>query len=888
AELDLLLGELDMAKKGGGSMAAVVGGAGFGKTRLLAAAIQQWTARGGLGLLGICHPHTADTPYAPWRSIWSDFFGLTPGMDTAARVAALVDGTHALAPDAGEDVGLWAEVMGLPIPQSAALLELTAEARQARFFALVQRCFRARTAVRPLLCILENIHWADQASLALIDHLAPQLNSMPLAIAVTFRDSNFDLTLDALAHPICQTLPLQDLTPAEARGLLHALLGVRQLPAAVEQQLGLRDREGRDSPVNPLFLEEAVNVMLDVGVLQRGAQLAIDEARLSQVQLPDTIHGLLLARLDRLPPASRDLLQVASVIGRQFGREPLHRMTPNLARGAVSELLDMLSAEEMTRLVTADPEWIYLFQHAMTHEVAYESLPYARRQALHNGLASWLEEAYAGSLKPLHPILAYHYSRADAHAQALDYAIKAANDARDIFANRDAVELYVLAERHLQALGEAAHWETAVELYLARGHVQILLGDLARAMGDAERGLALAQAHDARAAMATSYNLMAEIQYRQGQLDEVNACIAHVIDELKTAASPDQLARAYVYGGWVASARLEYDRAIALLQQAEAICTATNNNVRLALALEAMAYTYYGQRQLEQALAAMQRSAELSRRFSTRVNVGFALNNVAFLQLETGKPRQALDTFDDAVRIGRETSHTLLAIALYNRAAVHAYLGQFTAARAGFEEAVHLLDPRQHARQLVEAHLFWGYDYCCALGDWEGARVQFARARALIDQQPENFPEEQARLLLGLGYALLRSGDQAAARQTLEEARLLITARELAWWQPAICYYRGLLQREAGDPAAAAETLDAGLAAIEAGGSPDYLPLLLLEAARLLPPGPQRDACLRRSLRSADRRARHADRLRCYREVGQLLADHPDAGFRALGRESLA
>jgi adenylate cyclase len=125
-------------------------------------------------------------------------------------------------------------------------------------------------------------------------------------------------------------MTLQDLSPTYARQVLAQLLGTAELPATVEQHLGLRDREGRDSPVNPLFLEEALRVMMGMGVLQVNGRVQVDEARLSQMQLPDTIHGMLLARLDRLPAAGRHLLQVASVIGRQFAREPLSQMVPDL------------------------------------------------------------------------------------------------------------------------------------------------------------------------------------------------------------------------------------------------------------------------------------------------------------------------------------------------------------------------------------------------------------------------------------------------------------------------------------------------------------------------------------------------------------------------------
>ncbi|HUM71448.1 MAG TPA: hypothetical protein PLK31_21675, partial [Chloroflexota bacterium] len=233
---------------------------------------------------------------------------------------------------------------------------------------------------------------AFQASLALLDDLTMHLENTPVFLVITFR-ADANLTLATLARPCCTPVALSELTSQPARQLLAQLVGVTELPAAVEQHLGLRDRDGRDSPVNPLFLEEAVRMLQGIGVLRQDGRVQVNEALLAQVQVPDTIHGLLLARLDRLPVGERDLLQVASVIGRQFAAEPLTMLSAEPSPQVVVEMLANLSAAEMTRLVEADPAWIYLFQHAMTHEVAYESLPFARRQMLHALIADWLIEA---------------------------------------------------------------------------------------------------------------------------------------------------------------------------------------------------------------------------------------------------------------------------------------------------------------------------------------------------------------------------------------------------------------------------------------------------------------------------------------------------------------
>ncbi|MCA9957401.1 MAG: tetratricopeptide repeat protein [Anaerolineales bacterium] len=886
-ELDRLLGSMDIARYGVGSVVAISGDAGVGKTRLLAEGVEYWLDIGGLGLVGVCHPHTADTPYAPWHNIWHDFFGLKATMEASAQGTAVVQLTTALVPDVGDDVGLWAEVLGLPIPQAEALSALTAEARQARFFTLVQRCFQARATTQPVLLILENIHWADQVSLALVDHLAQQFGQTAVTIALTLRPDNFDMTLDVLQQPICTAVTLADLTPEPARDLLNSLVGARELPPALEQQLGLRDRDGRDSPVNPLFLEEALNVMLDVGVLRRNGRLHINEALLSQMQIPDTIHGLLLARLDRLPPASRDLLQVASVIGRQFGREPLHRITPNMPRAMVGELLDMLSAEEMTRLVTADPEWVYLFQHAMTHEVAYESLPYARRQALHDGLASWLESSYSDNLKPIHPILAYHFSRADAHEKALHYALAAGHDARAIFANADAVELYTLAEKHLQILGVEGWWETAVELYLARSEALRFLGDFNAATEYVDQAIHLAQAHNDIPRMAQAYNLMAELKYRQGRFNEARAAVQQVIDQWHDTITQSDLALAHLWCGLAAGVMLDYEPALTHLRQAEEICLLTRNNERLARVLEGIAFVYFMQQNLEQALVAMQKSVDLSRNFSVPVSIASALNNIALIQAQLGRHEEALATFDEAIASVKEISRSFLAQFLGNKAEVLAYLGKFPESLRAFQDAFNLFVGMDDEKGLAELYLVLAYEYHRSLHEWEAMYERLEQARIIIEERPENYPEKYARLLIGYGDIALHQGDYVQALHHLNEARDIIEEKNFSWWKPIVLYSLARTHLATNHQLLAKELTSLALEAVFAGGSLDYLPLLYLQLAQLEAAAEQKFGYLQESIQSALNRSRYNDKVYCLQEAAKLLLASQEANWQQLGKDCL-
>jgi class 3 adenylate cyclase/tetratricopeptide (TPR) repeat protein len=886
-ELDLLLGAMDAALRGVGGVGALIGPTGVGKSRLLAAGVKQWLAAGGTGLVGVCHQHTTDIPFGPWRSIWGGFFGLQPGMSAAAQAAAVVERTQALAPDSGDEVGLWGEVLGLPIPQSAGLAGLAAEVRQARLFSLVRRCFQAAVRAQPLLIIMEGLHWADQSTLALLDEVAQNLEESPLFLALTFRPLT-ELSLEVLNRPACVPIIVSDLSPGHARRLLQHLVGTAELPLPVEQHLGLRDREGRDSPVNPLFLEEALKVMTTAGVLETNGRLRVNEKLLDQVQIPDTIHGLLLARLDRLPPAGRDLLQVASVIGRQFALEPLNAITGHTSLDGLVNLLTQLSEAEMTRLVMADPEWIYLFQHAMTHEVAYESLPYARRQTLHAAVADWIQERHGSNLKPYHPVLAYHYSRAGIHEQGLRYALMAADEARGIFANKEATELYTLAEGHLKALDVEVHWETAVHLYLSRGEALRFLGDFNAAVVDVGRAIDLSLKHSSPLWAAQAHNLMAELRYRQARFDEAKILTWKVIRELAATISSDELARAYQISGTTASVLGEYELALAHLSEAEKLCTATHNNSRLARVLEAIAFVYYQQKKLELALQAMQQSVTLSRDFNVTAHVASALNNIALVQLQLGQAEDALATVNETVELARGISRNFLARFLGNRAEVFAYLGRMSEAHADFEDAIDLFAAMDDEQGLLEVYLTFGYEYHCVLGQWKEARKCLEQVQQLIDLRPENYPEQHARLLIAWGQVELQDGSLTSAEGYFTAAEELIADKELTWWRPVVLYFRALTEMAKGATTTARSQLQRALKAVSEGGCTDYLPLILVELAQVEVVAEKRLAYMEECIETADRRARHFDRIQCFKKASSILIQSTEPHLQKLGRAYLA
>ena len=195
------------------------------------------------------------------------------------------------------DLHLWYDALGMPKDGDLSTGDLlTAEAKRNRLHNLVQETVAAAALERPILLALEDIHWADPWSLALLEAIAPHWERLPLALALTYLPGEqFQLDLPKLAQMV--QIRLTDLSLIEGRLLAKRFLNGADLPLVLERHLGLHDERSR---VNPYFLEESIQMLLDIGVLEPDGSLLVDAQTLDKLDVPDSIYSLLLARLDQL------------------------------------------------------------------------------------------------------------------------------------------------------------------------------------------------------------------------------------------------------------------------------------------------------------------------------------------------------------------------------------------------------------------------------------------------------------------------------------------------------------------------------------------------------------------------------------------------------------
>ena len=372
-ELALLYDCLAAARTGQGQVVGLVGEPGMGKTRLVTEFCRSLAGQGVTVVVGQCLSYGQATPYLPVRDILRQVCELAEGDAAAVHIAAVQHRLHASGLTAEEDVALLLQLLDLPVAPEC-LAQLSPEARQVRTFALLRHLVVHAAQPQPLVLVVENVHWIDPTSAAWLLLLVERLAGAAILLVGTCRPGS---PLPWGTHAAGTQVALPPLRGPDSRAVVQAVLGAVALPEVRLRAL-LAQAGG-----NPFFLEELA-----------WHAVAHDQPD-TLGAVPETVQAVLAARMDRLPPAAKRLLQVAAVIGMDVPFPLLQALAEQPEEQLQQSLAHLQTAEFLyeTRLFPA-PE--YTFKHALTHEVAYGSLLQERRRGLHAHIVEALEALGSG------------------------------------------------------------------------------------------------------------------------------------------------------------------------------------------------------------------------------------------------------------------------------------------------------------------------------------------------------------------------------------------------------------------------------------------------------------------------------------------------------------
>ena len=564
AEFALLSGLVAQLGAGRGFTVLVEGEPGIGKSRLLLEVERHARSLGLPTLVTHCYEIERATPYQPVLDLVSRALDVVP--DFALRTLAPVSLAElaALVPEITE------RAPGLP-----ALSNDFPAARQARLPRAVDQLFEATRGGRPLILMVDDIQWADDASAQVLLYLARHAAERPVGVVFTSRDEelgsneHFAQWAESLRRDAgARRLLLAPLAAADTAALVAALAA--SSPGAT----GLAERLHLETAGNPFFLISILQ-SLSAGETQldAGAGAAAPQAAL----LPDALRAAVRVRLAHVPKALRPVLEIAAVLGRGFDFDTLLEVTGQ----AEAQLLDAVEALVKRRLWREEAEGgVYDFSHGKLREVVYRDLGGARRRLLHQRVAEALERRGEGPLRadaPLHEHereaqLAEHFERAQVWAKALHYLVRAGQRSQVLFALRDALHWFDRAAALCTAQPQAFDAAQRLRVHALRGAARAQAGQTQGAVADLRTVVDAARAAGDRAATRDALVQLGMAYRRADAYDEATACLSEALAESRAMNDDHHAADTLYHLGTVAWSRGLNDQATGFHEQAVQLC----------------------------------------------------------------------------------------------------------------------------------------------------------------------------------------------------------------------------------------------------------------------------------------------------------------------------
>ncbi len=713
-----------------------------------------------------------------------------------------------------------AHFLGLPLSDAmqAKVRYLSAEALQRRTFIAIRTLIEMQAKTAPVVFMLDDIHWMDQASLDLLEYLLPVTDAAPVMWLLLYRAERTKSCWQirekaARDFPHCATeIALERLSPDETWQLLSNLIRLTRWPLSV-QELILQRVEG-----NPLYLEEVLRTFMENGAVvrdERGAWQVRDDV--AAITVPDTLQGVMMARLDRLEEPPRQTAQVAAVVGRAFPYEVLSHVIDT----EYIELKACLARLQQNEIVREDqrlPDLIYAFQHTLMQEVCYESLLARTRREYHRKIAQFLEvnrsdpRSAAGDVA----LLAHHAYAGQDWPRALIYQIEAGQHAQRLFANRAAIDHF---NKALHCADQLPPDDTAAQ----RLAIQTALGELLTTTGQYEpalehlntaRTLALALGDSNAAArvdrwLARLYELRGEypaaidwvwqglralagretadaaemlitaglIHTRQGDYDSaLDMCqealrIAQRLDEVAV------LARAYNLRGHITRLSGQSAKAIEDFERGLELYERAGDLHGQAMSHNLIANVYFDTGYWQQANERYRQARSAFDLLGDVYNRAFADNNLGGIALNQGRLDEALDDYHSALealaRIGG--SEYVLGVLHNNLGATCVRRGEIEAGRDHLYTSLHYFERTQSRDFLPELHRHLA-EAAMAAGEYAEAETQAQQALAVARELTMRNEEGTAQRVLGQVRAAQQQWPEAEqllndSLYALEEAR---------------------------------------------------------------------------------------------------------------------
>lgn len=678
-------------------------------------------------------------------------------------------------------------------PQAAARLSgLAADQLRQRVFLAVREYLLAEAQWQPLLLVLEDLHWADEVSLELLQGLLGIVTQAPVLIVALSRPAA-DGPLAGLNERARQQLgehfahlPLSPLAPEESRQLLAELLASPQLPE------GLRDQILERAAGVPFYLEEILRMLIDAGTLGReagtGRWRVVTGAWQPVLGVPDTLQGLILTRFDRLAEVQRRALQVATVIGLQFSQAMVQAVLARLVGSAqagftqaeIAAALSQLTQREfITPLTQPAAELEYGFKHTLVSDAIYSTLLRQERLDLHGLVGETMEALFAGSHDEHVEELARHFSNSQRQDRALHYLLLAGQKAARGNAIQPARSYFEQAVGLLESVTHTPPQALAARSGLGQALLFVGAYDPAREQllaGLAALGSAPLSA-ELKLERSRLERLLSRIDERQGNHDDALLWLASALAGLDELTPPAPVDKAQVLHdiGWIHFRRGSLANAQQFLTQALALVETEPAYEVIASIYNRLGGLAYSQGDWTASADYVRKSIVLREAIGDVVSLANSFNNLGVLELEMGQYDSALENLDRSLALKRRQGQADgVAVALNNLGLLRVRRGELEAARADLAEARQVAQQIGYSSLLASVLMHLG-ELHLAAEEWAAAQAALAEGARLFEDL--GVPDQLLEMQRLMGEAALAVDDVDAA--ALCQARMTALYAEL-------------------------------------------------------------------------------------------------------------
>jgi class 3 adenylate cyclase/tetratricopeptide (TPR) repeat protein len=455
-ELTALYSCLDKAMSGNGQFVTVVGEAGMGKSRLVYE-FRHCLNRNTITVLqGRCQSHGTRIPYFPFINALRRGLNLSDDDSPSELHEKVVSNALAIDQTLEQYLPIYLYLLSIssevyPLPTHLKGQELINEIQKALTVIIT-----LNTKTQPMVLLLEDWHWADEASDSILNHLITDIMPYPLMLLVIYRPE-YSSNWGNWSHhtPII----LKALDGQNCDEFIKAVWSAGRLPEGIGPLI--HERTGG----NPFFMEEISSALIEEGAIHVKDRQALLTRPLDKLTLPDTVQAVIRSRLDRLDQYSRESMRLASVIGREFTRRILEQIST--FKEQLSQSLENLKMLELIQQIRVVPEMEYMFKHVITREVSYETLLHQQRKELHGLVGQAIEDLYQDRIEEQVDILHHHFKRAENWSKAVKYGRLAANRAYRLSQFQEAVAAFEQTKSCLQHLPkDRSRQETLLDILL--------------------------------------------------------------------------------------------------------------------------------------------------------------------------------------------------------------------------------------------------------------------------------------------------------------------------------------------------------------------------------------------------------------------------------------